>query len=212
MVWSARPNLIRCTTTARRAARTSTAWTRAILGTPSPTTTRSTTRCWSTARNRSSLMRSPSTMETSPATTARMAETANMAWLPLPTSGVTSTRMPSGFQHCPNDYCCTSRNCETYDGCANHRHGRLCGLCRPGYSEALFSSVCVPDDTCHNNGWLVPLDFRNGAHIRLFPCLPEGHPGFHGLLEDGPPPNTLLLAQESTCGDVRSAESWCPPL
>ena len=54
------------------------------------------------------------------------------------------------FQHCPDDYCCSTRQCYSIDGCAHNRVGRLCGQCDEGYTEALFSSRCVPNDRCGN--------------------------------------------------------------
>ena len=67
------------------------------------------------------------------------------------------------FQHCPRGYCCSESNCTTINACVELREGRLCGRCAPGYSEALFSSSCVPNETC-GPYWLWPL----GASIGLF--------------------------------------------
>jgi hypothetical protein len=53
------------------------------------------------------------------------------------------------FQHCPKGYCCTLPKCSSYNTCAAHRDGRLCSRCRQGYSEAFFSSKCLPDSDCN---------------------------------------------------------------
>lgn len=58
------------------------------------------------------------------------------------------------FIQCPEGYCC--KNCTTFNECAPNRYGALCGKCKDGFSEALFSSKCVPDKTC-NNTWFWPL-------------------------------------------------------
>ena len=49
---------------------------------------------------------------------------------------------------CPANYCCQDSLCTTYDACASNRVGTLCGRCKAGFSESLFSSKCVPDDKC----------------------------------------------------------------
>ena len=71
------------------------------------------------------------------------------------------------FQHCPKDYCCSSTFCESYSKCAEFRTGRLCGVCGPGYSEALFSARCLPDGQC-NVTWLWPLVIASGLLYALF--------------------------------------------
>ena len=70
------------------------------------------------------------------------------------------------FQHCPPDYCCSDTKC-AINACAEHRRGRLCGQCDPGYSEAMFSSKCVPDESCHQH-WIWPLTLGMGILYGLF--------------------------------------------
>ena len=53
------------------------------------------------------------------------------------------------FQHCPRGYCCSERVCPAIDSCSSHRTGTLCGRCRSGYSEALFSSSCIANEKCN---------------------------------------------------------------
>lgn len=71
------------------------------------------------------------------------------------------------FQHCPKDYCCSSTYCQGYDTCAAHRTGTLCGVCGPGYSEALFSASCLPDEKCDVT-MLFPLVVGTGLLYGLF--------------------------------------------
>lgn len=71
------------------------------------------------------------------------------------------------FQHCPKGYCCTSKDCDDYNTCAENRMGTLCGACNDGYSEALFSPQCVPDDNC-NPTFLYPVALLSGMLYALF--------------------------------------------
>ena len=71
------------------------------------------------------------------------------------------------FQHCPKGYCCATTDCNGFDICAKHRTGTLCGDCEPGYSEALFSSKCVPDEECDPT-WLWPVAVSSGMLYALF--------------------------------------------
>ena len=52
------------------------------------------------------------------------------------------------FYKCPPGYCCASKTCEPYNDCQKNRVGVLCSQCAAGYSEALFSPSCLPDDQC----------------------------------------------------------------
>ena len=52
---------------------------------------------------------------------------------------------------CPASYSCT-KNCSAYNQCAAHRVGTLCGRCEPGYTEATFSTKCIPRYDC-NDQW-----------------------------------------------------------
>ncbi|KAK2179315.1 hypothetical protein NP493_499g02012 [Ridgeia piscesae] len=73
------------------------------------------------------------------------------------------------FQHCPNGYCVTAAKPKpsSVNTCMPNRAGRLCGRCQPGYSEALFSAVCVPDSQC-GPSWLLPLALAFGLFYALF--------------------------------------------
>ena len=57
------------------------------------------------------------------------------------------------FTPCPVNYCCspTGAECESYDTCAKHRTGRLCGICEKGYSLNFLSTDCVGDENCSDS-------------------------------------------------------------
>ncbi len=71
------------------------------------------------------------------------------------------------FYHCPSGYCCSEAVCPTYNTCNNYRTGTLCSKCKSGYSEAIFSTDCIPSEEC-NHHWLFPLYF---ATICLFALI-----------------------------------------
>ena len=68
------------------------------------------------------------------------------------------------FQNCPMGYCCPYRNISCpYDnqqylssGCSGNRTGFLCGECKPGFTETLFSSRCQAKDDC-TDYWFWPV-------------------------------------------------------
>ena len=59
------------------------------------------------------------------------------------------------FHRCPPGYCCSKTLCDQYNSCTKHRQGTLCSTCRDGYSEALFSTTCLPSSQC-NQTWFIP--------------------------------------------------------
>ncbi len=71
------------------------------------------------------------------------------------------------FYRCPKTYCCISENCSTFNECSGNRTGILCGDCVDGYSEALFSSKCIPNITC-KDAWLLSLTLVVGALYAIF--------------------------------------------
>lgn len=78
------------------------------------------------------------------------------------------------FKICPLEYC--DPNPRSYNSCFGHRNGFLCGQCREGYTEAMFSSECHETEDCHNN-WFWFFSF---VYIACFsfllitrPCLFE---------------------------------------
>ena len=68
------------------------------------------------------------------------------------------------FQQCPIDYCCPYQNISCpYDnhrylsnGCSGNRTGFLCGECKPGFTETLFSARCRASKDC-NDYWFWPV-------------------------------------------------------
>ena len=68
------------------------------------------------------------------------------------------------FRQCPTDYCCPYQNisCQ-YDnqrylasGCSGNRTGFLCGACKPGFTETLFSAQCRESNEC-TDYWFWPV-------------------------------------------------------
>ena len=61
------------------------------------------------------------------------------------------------FQGCPRGYCCaTTEECHGIDVCRSDRVGVLCGECRAGFSEAIFTADCLPNVDCNPAlGWPV---------------------------------------------------------
>jgi hypothetical protein len=58
------------------------------------------------------------------------------------------------FLPCPSStYCCSNQRCISYDSCSVNRVGRLCGQCKPGFSESMFSHLCIPNEQC--NGYML---------------------------------------------------------
>lgn len=71
------------------------------------------------------------------------------------------------FQHCPKGYCCSTTECPTINSCSPRRRGTLCGRCMEGYSEALFSSNCIPNEQC-GELWIYPFSTGIGLIYAIF--------------------------------------------
>ena len=57
------------------------------------------------------------------------------------------------FSICPLEYCVpnvASKVNSTYNSCCGYRSGILCGRCREGYTEAMFSTECRDKETCND--------------------------------------------------------------
>ena len=52
------------------------------------------------------------------------------------------------FAQCPPEYCCSSKDCVSYNSCHGNRTGTLCGRCPVGMSDSLFGSQCTPNTEC----------------------------------------------------------------
>ncbi|XP_067037224.1 uncharacterized protein [Acropora muricata] len=67
------------------------------------------------------------------------------------------------FVHCPRNYCTPpagikkEKNLSVYNGCYGNRDGIMCGKCRKGFTETLFSTRCKPNEKCKNRWSLVLL-------------------------------------------------------
>ena len=50
---------------------------------------------------------------------------------------------------CPPGYCCqTSDQCIALNSCSSRRTGRLCGKCKRGYFQSVFSKDCLEENNC----------------------------------------------------------------
>ena len=57
------------------------------------------------------------------------------------------------FHICPLEYCgpnIASEVISSYNSCCGYRSGILCGRCREGYTEAMFSTECREKETCND--------------------------------------------------------------
>ena len=55
------------------------------------------------------------------------------------------------FAQCPPEFCCGSKtdsSCQSYNECANHRTGTLCGECQGNHSMSMMSNLCIPHKNC----------------------------------------------------------------
>ncbi len=68
--------------------------------------------------------------------------------------GVQSQSGKVSVARCPSSYCCKESPCSNFSACFEERGGTLCGRCKSGYSEAMFSKKCVPEETCERT-WLL---------------------------------------------------------
>jgi len=81
--------------------------------------------------------------------------------------GYVSNESVVRFQHCPKGYCRSTGDNLKIDSCSERREGRLCGRCQSGYSEAWFSTLCVPNEVC-GPVWLYALTTTLGVLYALF--------------------------------------------
>ncbi len=68
--------------------------------------------------------------------------------------GVQSQSGQVSVARCPSSYCCKESPCSHFSACSGERGGTLCGRCKSGFSEAMFSEKCVPDESCGRT-WLL---------------------------------------------------------
>ena len=87
-----------------------------------------------------------------------------------------SDRGSVSFQQCPIDYCCPYGNnsCpynnDQYNlssGCSGNRTGFLCGECKPGFTETLFSARCRGSNDC-NDYWFWPVALFYSSAFAFF--------------------------------------------
>lgn len=68
------------------------------------------------------------------------------------------------FAHCPPNYCNPTgkqnKNLSVYNSCYGNRDGVVCGRCRHGYTETLFSTKCRQNEKCKDHWiWLLLLTY-----------------------------------------------------
>ncbi len=68
--------------------------------------------------------------------------------------GVQSQSGQVSVARCPSSYCCKESPCSHFSACSGERGGTLCGRCKSGFSKAMFSEQCVPDESCGRT-WLL---------------------------------------------------------
>ena len=58
----------------------------------------------------------------------------------------------------PNGYGCVGQQCQFYYSCAKNRRGTLCGECKNGYSESMYSPRCIANRNCQiKKFWIIAL-------------------------------------------------------
>ncbi len=68
--------------------------------------------------------------------------------------------------------CGTNCSDEIFTICAPHRQGPICTECAANYTEAMFSSSCVPDRKCTDT-WFVPIIITVGIAYSMFLLFQE---------------------------------------
>jgi hypothetical protein len=82
------------------------------------------------------------------------------------------------FQHCPKGYCRSSGPQLGVGSCADRREGPLCGRCGAGFSEAWFSTICVPNESC-GPPWLYPFTVYARSPVLGLSRLPGRYQALH---------------------------------
>lgn len=111
-----------------------------------------------------------------------------------------SKRRPTkvAFNTCPLEYCGpTPKLISSYNSCYGNRSGFLCGQCREGYTEAMFSTECRERETCNDYyfwffsvAYIICLSFLLMTRPRLFEILWKKIVWFRHRNGGCPPRNT----------------------
>ena len=72
--------------------------------------------------------------------------------------------------HC--SVCQTNCSGDNFDLCSSNRQGPICTECVTSYTEALFTSSCVPDDQC-TDSWFWPVIIMVGVVYSVFLLFQE---------------------------------------
>ena len=72
------------------------------------------------------------------------------------------------FVACPYGYCCIERQCETYNSCGNERHDTLCGRCKPGLVENVFTNACLKSEDCYHPWFWYVMGIAGVLYVLFF--------------------------------------------
>ena len=72
------------------------------------------------------------------------------------------------FAACPYGYCCIERQCETYNSCGNGRHDTLCGRCKPGLVENVFTHACLKSEDCYHPWFWCIISITGVLYVLFF--------------------------------------------
>ena len=72
------------------------------------------------------------------------------------------------FVACPYGYCCIERQCETYSSCGNGRHDTLCGRCKPGLVENIFTNACLKSEDCYHPWFWYLMSITGILYVLFF--------------------------------------------
>ena len=79
--------------------------------------------------------------------TANQSATVDRSIFAPVTDIVTGSLVPV-FALLPPGFGCVDGSCVAFNSCGGNRSGSLCGSCLEGYSRAMFTPVCVPNEQC----------------------------------------------------------------
>ena len=77
------------------------------------------------------------------------------------------------FHACPSGYCCSGKDCLTYNSCRKGREGILCGRCVKGATENLISSDCLQFRQCKNEWFYMLVIVAGICYIVFFLYVSE---------------------------------------
>ena len=74
---------------------------------------------------------------------------------------------------CSSGYCCVGEDCISYDSCVEHRDGIMCGECKDGFQENIFSDTnCMKTKECKHSIWFwILFDLSSIGFVFTFAFL-----------------------------------------